>query len=157
MKLEKRFEAKDNQLYRIGSAEAVDVSTMAKQVRWSDVEPEPEAYNEAFLAELRDALKAAEATGAYVFIEPVCDKAIDTPALTEQCIAAMKHCARRIKDCASVAGFALPGAFAATGFAPNTSAALFIEALSQKHAQYVFFCKKSDIHNASCPSEIVLY
>lgn len=138
MKLEKLFEVKDGRLYKVGGEE-VDVAGMAKTVRWSEVEPAPEAYDEAFLASLRDELKNLEAQKKFVYIDAVFDKEGE-PA---QFIAAMKHCARRIKDCVSVAGFALPAALTAGGFAEGSVAVDFVAELSQKHAQYVFFCKNA--------------
>ena len=86
---------------------------------------------EDFLAKLRDDLKALEDKKEFVFIEPVFDK----NAGAEQFTAAMKHCARRIKDCVSVIGFAIPSEILA-------SKAFYIEELSAKHAQYCFFCKE---------------
>ena len=138
MKLEKLFEVKDNRLYRIGGEE-VKIDGMARPVRWSEVEPETEAYDEAFLANLRDELKALEPQDAFVYIDAVFDREGDAAQFT----AAMKHCARRIKDCVSVAGFAIPGQIAGGGFAEGSPAAEFVEELSHKHAQYVFFCKNA--------------
>ena len=156
MKLEKIFEAKEKRLFRIGG-DAVDTKNMAEKVRWSDVEPQPEAYDEAFLAALRDRLKAAEAVGKYAFIEPVYDRADGS---VEQFTAAMKHCARRIKDCASVAGFALPAELLQGGFGPDSAAASYMAALSEKHAQYVYFCAREAAGRApegAAPDNIVLY
>lgn len=136
MKLEKLFEVKNNRLYRIGGEE-VATAGMAKRVTWSQVEPNADEYDEAFLAALRDELKNLEAQKKFVYIDAVFDKD-GTP---EQFTAAMKHCARRIKDCVSVAGFAIPEQLAAGGFAEGAAAANFMLEISQKHAQYVYFCK----------------
>ncbi len=161
MKLEKVFEVKEARLYKIGGAEQTNPERMAKAVAWSAVEPSLEAYDEAFLATLRDELKNDEATGTFVFIEPIVDKPITDAASYEQFTAAMKHCARRIKDCVSVAGFAIPAALVATGFAPGSIATAYREALSEKHAQYVFFCKRSDVAQSgtadAVPADTVLY
>lgn len=157
MKLEKRFEAKKNQLYSIGGAAVTDVSTLAEVVRWSDVEPNFGEYDEAFLAALRDELKQVETADSFVFIEPVCDKVVDSATFAEQVTAAMKHCARRIKDCASVIGFAVPDEFVAGGFAANGAAAAFMEALSQKHRHYVYFCKRHAVIGKNYPDNVVLY
>ncbi|MBR4600612.1 MAG: hypothetical protein IKO39_11270 [Treponema sp.] len=130
MKLERLFEVKESKLYTI-EGEGVSTAGKAFCVKWSDVEGNPEEYNEDFLAKLRDDLKALEDKKEFVFIEPVFDK----NAGAEQFTAAMKHCARRIKDCVSVIGFAIPAEILA-------SKAFYIEELSAKHAQYCFFCKE---------------
>lgn len=137
MKLEKIFAVKDNRLYKIGGGE-VSMDGMAKRVAWSQVEPTPGEYNEAFLAALRDELKALDARGAFVYIDAVYDRDGDAA----QFAAAMKHCARRIKDCVSVAGFSVPERLADGGFADGSAAAEYMRELSQKHGQYVYFCKK---------------
>ena len=118
------------------------VSTEGKNfpVKWSDVEGNPEEYNEDFLAKLRDELKSLEEKKEFVFIEPIFDKAADA----EQFTAAMKHCARRIKDCVSVIGFAIPNEI-------FENRAFYTEELSTKHAHYCFFCKKN------AESDVVLY
>ena len=136
MKLEKIFEVKDGRLYRIGGGE-VSTDGMAERVRWSDVEPESGVYDETFLAALRDELKACEAQGTFAYIDAVFDRDGDAAQFT----AAMKHCARRIKDCASVAGFSIPGQLADGGFGEGAAAATYMQELSQKHAHYVYFCK----------------
>lgn len=138
MKLEKIFAVKDNRLYKIGGGE-VSVDGMAKRVAWSQVEPIPGEYDEAFLAALRDELKALDARGAFVYIDAVYDRDGDAA----QFAAAMKHCARRIKDCVSVAGFSVPERLADGGFADGSAASEYMRELSQKHGQYVYFCKKS--------------
>ena len=131
MKLERLFEVKNSKLYTV-SGESVSTDGKAFPVKWSDVEGGPEEYNEDFLAKLRDDLKTLEEKNSFVFIEPVFDKNADY----EQFTAAMKHTARRIKDCISVIGFAIPVEILA-------NRAYYIEELSAKHQQYCFFCKES--------------
>lgn len=141
MRLEKLFEVKERKLFKIADGSEVAVlPEMAVRVRWSDVEPEEGAYNESFLADLRNELKSLEARGAFVLVEPVCDKREDAEPL----IAAMKHTARRIKDCAAVVGFAVPEELLG-------SADEYIAELGAKHAHYCFFCKKP------LKSDVVLY
>ena len=130
MKLERLFEVKEGKLYTV-AGEPFSTEGKAFPVKWSDVEGNPEEYNEDSLAKLRDDLKALEDKKEFVFIEPVFDK----NGGAEQFTAAMKHCARRIKDCVSVIGFAIPSEILA-------SKAFYIEELSAKHAQYCFFCKE---------------
>ncbi len=131
MKLEKLFEAKENKLFKLSGEEVPLSKEMVFPVKWSDVEGNPEEYNEEFLAKLREDLKSLESDGKFVFIEPEFDK--DGGA--EQFTAAMKHCARRIKDCRSVIGFAIPAQVKA-------NAADYQEALLEKHGHYVFFAKE---------------
>lgn len=139
MKLERLFEVKDSKLYAV-SGESVPVDGKAFPVKWSDVEAGAEEYNEDFLAKLRDDLKVLEEKKQFVFIEPVFDKNADY----EQFTAAMKHTARRIKDCVSVIGFAIPVEIL-------ENRAYYIEELSAKHQQYCFFCKES------AGTDVVLY
>ena len=131
MKLERLFDAKNGKLYD-KNGEVVSLEGKIFPVKWSDVEENPEEYNEDFLAKLRDELKSLEGNGKFVFIEPIFDK----NASAEQFTAAMKHCARRIKDCVSVIGFSIPDEI-------FENRANYIEEISAKHAHYCFFCKKT--------------
>ena len=140
MKLERLFEVKDNKLFKISGEEVALSSLIVKTINWTSVENGPEEYNEEFLAKLRDELKGLESLNKFSFIEPVFDKDGDIPSF----VAAMKHCARRIKDCISVVGFAIPEEAVA-------EKDLFIEELSQKHQQYSYFCKKN------ISKDVVLY
>ncbi|MBR1722471.1 MAG: 23S rRNA (adenine(2030)-N(6))-methyltransferase RlmJ [Treponema sp.] len=139
MKLERLFEVKDNKLYKV-SGEEVSPEGKAFPVKWSEVEAGAEEYNEDYLAKLREDLKSKEEKKEFVFIEPVFDK----DAGFEQFTAAMKHTARRIKDCVSVIGFAIPDAVVA-------QKDYYIEELSAKHGHYCFFCKQK------LESSMVLY
>ena len=139
MKLERLFEVKESKLFAI-SGEGISTEGKAYPVKWSDVENGVEEYNEDFLAKLRDDLKVLEEKNQFVFIEPSFDK----NAGYEQFTAAMKHTARRIKDCVSVIGFAIPAEVL-------ENKAFYIEELSAKHQQYCFFCKQ----NAG--TDVVLY
>lgn len=136
MKLERLFEVKGSQLYKISGEKFAITEENIRTVRWSDVEGEAEVYNEEYLAQLRDELKALEEKNHFVIIEPVFDK--NCPA--EQFTAAMKHTARRIKDCVSVIGFALPSEIEA-------EKDFYIEELSAKHAQYCFFSKNLQLES----------
>ena len=130
MKLDRLFEVKGGKLFKISGEEYPLSEKNVKSLKWSEVEGAPEDYNEEFLAELRDELKSLEEKNEFVFIEPVLDK----NASVEQFTAAMKHTARRIKDCVSVIGFALPKE-------AEAQKDFFIEELSAKHQQYCFFSK----------------
>lgn len=154
MKLEPLFTVKENKLYKIEDNTTVELSELKFiDVAWSTVELEDEAYNEEYLAQLRDELKALETTGKFAVIAPVVDKAFETPEQIELYINAFNHTARRIKDCVSVVGFTLPEAVCAKGFEPGTPAGNFMDTLAIKHAQYVYFAK-----TGSAPADkIVLY
>ena len=152
MKLDPIFTVKQNKLYKIADNSNVDISTLQRiEIKWSQVELADEAYNEEYLAELRNQLKALEETGAFAILIPIVDKPLETPEQTELFINAFNHTARRIKDCASVAGFELPETLTAKGFGEGTPAADFMETLAIKHAQYVYFVK-----NADAPENIVI-
>lgn len=90
-------------------------------------------YNEAYLADLRDFLKTLEKIGTDAIIVPVLNgnKTLDVKKFVERAL----HIARRIKDCEGVAGFALPDDAALN---PET-VSMFIDAMSVKHPQYVYF------------------
>lgn len=110
-------------------------------VAFSDVSFGAEKYNEAFLASLRENLKAAEASLAKFVISPFSKNALSSIDDALEMTAAFKHCARRIKDCESVAGFEIPGAFFALGCAEEL-AENFVQELAEKHPNYLFFREK---------------
>lgn len=83
-----------------------------------------------YLAALRVFLKSIEAYGAYAIVVPISDCG------AERLTQAMCHTARRIKDCASVIGFALPDALT------ESEATTFTDAMSAKHAHYVYFSNR---------------
>ncbi|MCR5764241.1 MAG: hypothetical protein K6G00_12750 [Treponema sp.] len=159
MKLEKRFLSKDNRLYKIDGTEcsvsdipalkgsacineqaAQSVSSFSCiEVEWSLIGCNEESYNEEFLAGFRDFLKVLDEKQLFVFIIPVADKMPSSPEEKNAFVASMKHCARRIKDCISVVGFALPASD--IGIEPS----FFIEELSEKHSHYVFFSKEDSV------------
>lgn len=134
MKLERLFEVKKSKLFKVSGEEFPVSSKNIKSVKWNEVEGAPEEYNEEFLAQLRDELKSLEEKKEFVFIEPVFDKTGLNENSIEQFTAAMKHTARRIKDCISVIGFAIPAEV-------ETKKDFYIAELSQKHQQYCFFSK----------------
>lgn len=190
MKIEAKFEAKNNKLYGIFSGQEISVDfnsampvadfckvagdfsaikekipgsaekVMAVVLPREKVEPEPEAYDESFLAEFREVLKQAEETELFVVILPCAGEFLAEKA--EEFTAAMKHTARRIKDCSSVVGFAVPDALASLGFCEGQPAEFFVEELSCKHAHYVYFAKKAAVEKSTLLSEalqlpLVLY
>jgi len=159
MKLDALFKSKDNRLYTLDGAEVTVVgcpvlaaekcasgtvpadsccgaeSLCAVELPWTLVGTEEGGYNEEFLAGLRDWLKALEAEKRFAFIVPVSQGVLgdaDGVSFT----ASMKHCARRVKDCISVAGFAVP---------EGVDSESFRAALREKHEQYVYFSRDEKI------------
>ena len=152
MKLDPIFTVKQNKLYKLEDNSQVDISTLQRiEIKWSQVELADEAYNEEYLAALRDQLKDLENMGKFAILVPVVDKPLEAPEQTELFINAYNHTARRVKDCVSVAGIELPKELTSKGFGPGTPAADFMETLAIKHAQYVYFAKE-----AVAPENIVI-
>ena len=134
MKLDPIFTVKNKKLYKIADNSEVDISTLKRiEIPWTTVEIEDGAYNEEFLALLREQLKHLEETGIFAVLVPVADKPLENADQTEAFINAYNHTARRVKDCTSVAGFEL--------IPQLKSPQDFIDALAVKHAQYVYFTK----------------
>ena len=138
MKLDPIFTVKQNKLYKIEDNTNVDISSLKRvEIKWSTVELADEAYNEEYLAQLRDQLKAMDDAGQFAVLVPVVDKPLETAEQTELFINAFNHTARRVKDCISVAGIELPKELTKQGFDAGTPAADFMDILAIKHAQYV--------------------
>lgn len=150
MKFEAKFKAEKNKLYTLDgtpvAAEGCRIITARPGValdlndgefaglcvNWNDAGRDEDSYNEEFLAGLRDQLKELEERHIFVFIIPMADSNEPGSAEEDAFIASFKHCARRIKDCECVAGFAVPEC---------VDAACFISELSAKHGHYIFFSK----------------
>ena len=103
--------------FSAGVAEA-DVSALAAKganlilfcVALDTIMPAPDSFNEAALARLREVLKKAEEkrVAAVLAIESRREVAEREGAANELFISAAEHAARRLKDCASLIGFAAP-------------------------------------------------
>ncbi len=146
MKLEPIFTVKNSKLYKITDDTLVDTSTLQRiDIPWSTVEIEEESYNEEYLAQLREQLKAMENAGKFAVLVPVADKTLDTPEQEEAFINAFNHTARRVKDCVSVAGMELPPQL--------KDKQAFMDTLAIKHAQYVYFTKAEN----PLSDDIVIY
>ena len=146
MKLEPIFTVKNSKLYKITDDTLVDTSTLQRiDIPWSTVEIEEESYNEEYLAQLREQLKAMENAGKFAVLVRVADKALDTPEQEEAFINAFNHTARRVKDCVSVAGMELPPQL--------KDKQAFMDTLAIKHAQYVYFTKAEN----PLSDDIVIY
>ena len=155
MKLDPIFTVKNHELFKISDNTRVDPSTLKKiEINWSTVELSDEAYNEEYLAQLREDLKQFESMNTFAVLVPVIDKPLETPEQTELFINAFNHTARRVKDCTSVAGFELPMPIASKGFAPDSPATAFMETLAIKHAQYVYFVKNGSAAQNDVPDNI---
>ena len=161
MKLDPIFTVKQNKLYKIEDNSPVDISTLKFiEIKWSTVELSDEAYNEEYLAQLREDLKQLDEKNEFAVLIPVADKPLENQEQLELFINAYNHTARRVKDCVSVAGMELAPQLLIKGFAPDSPACQFMETLAVKHAQYVYFAKAEEAKKA--PSEapkdlIVLY
>ncbi|MBP5602186.1 MAG: hypothetical protein J6X78_05605 [Treponema sp.] len=161
MKLDPIFTVKQNKLYKLADNTLLDITTLKHmEIKWSEVELADEAYNEEYLAELREELKRLEAQNLFAVLIPVVDKPLQTPEQIELFINAFNHTARRVKDCVSVAGLELAPELIQQGFESDSPADQFMETLAIKHAQYVYFVKKAEIQKLtfSAPEDkIVLY
>lgn len=147
MKLDPIFTVNQNKLFKIENNSEVDINTLEKiEIKWSTVELADEAYNEEYLAALRDNLKSYDDAGKFAILIPVVDKAMETPEQIELFINAFNHTARRVKDCISVAGMELPEQLIKTG---TENIQLFIETLAKKHAQYIYFTKDENLNDNS--------
>lgn len=134
MKLDPIFTVKNKKLYKISDGNEADTAALKRiDIPWSTVELEDEVYNEEFLAQLRDQLKALEASNTFAVLVPVVDKPLDTSDQEEAFTNAFNHTARRVKDCISVAGLELPSQL--------KDKQSFMDTLAVKHAQYVYFTK----------------
>ena len=153
MKLDPIFTVKNHKLFKISDNSAVDAAALKKiQIKWSEVELAEESYNEEYLANLREELKAMDDAGTFAVLVPVVDKPLDSAEQIEAFINTYNHTARRVKDCVSVAGFVLPEEITSKGFDAGTPAADFMETLAIKHAQYVYFTG-----NVNAPENIVVF
>lgn len=150
MKLDPKFKAENGKLFFLDGKEfdstravKIDAADFVKNAglsntevpyavltSWSSVGLDEDSYNEVFLAKLRDVLKEFEEKNCYAIIVPVADVTVESAAQKENLTASMKHCARRIKDCENVIGFSVPA---------EADKSFFIEELSAKHKQYIFF------------------
>lgn len=117
----------------------------------------PDDFDESFLASLREVLKEAENSEAVFCIKPVLQvSSINSEEDLENITALFYHIARRIKDCACVAGFALPEMGADT----QKCAVSLIEALKKKHPEYVYILSSMDFASAlneTYPARLACY
>lgn len=157
MKLEPLFTSKENQLYDLSGklvptdgcvvlkAESLNESYSVPsgngrpyliQISWKQIGLDETSYNEELLASLRDFLKVLESKNLFTLMEAASGEKELSAQQKSDFTASCKHCARRIKDCRSVIGFALP---------QEVDPDEFAEELSQKHAHYIYFTKNPSL------------
>ena len=126
-----------------GTAEIPSEKNTVTAVPWHSVELEPGVYNEEILAALRTYLKKLEDNGRFAFIVPKSEESLSDADSASSFISAMVHTARRIKDCESVIGFALPEQFirndGSAGISADGYSRWFINDMNVKHSHYVYF------------------
>ena len=157
MKLDPIFTIKNHTLFKISDNSQFATSELKQiEIAWSTVELAEDSYNEEYLAQLREELKAMDDSGSFAVLVPVVDKPLENPEQLEAFINTFNHTARRIKDCVSLAGFVLPSQIASKGFDSGTPADSFMETLAIKHAQYVYFIKAGTEQESNIPDNISL-
>lgn len=159
MKLQPLFTVKSNELYTAGGtpvhfkfiplsdlkipAGAQPGDFFLISIAERDVAPAEDSYDEAFLARFRDFLKTLEENGQFAVLHIVpgdADGVLHSGADSEcvqSYVSCVKHTARRVKDCASVAGVEIDGTFAAEHSCEKVQ--FLIDELKVKHPQYVYF------------------
>lgn len=123
-----------------------DYSVVGVKVPVKSVEISDGNYNEEILAKFRDCLKNIENGKSFVFVIPVVEKSFETSEDADSVISAMKHTARRIKDCQAVVGFEIPVQFLekdkSSALDENSWTMWFVSEMSAKHQHYLYFAEK---------------
>lgn len=139
----------------------VGVKVPVKTVELSDGN-----YNEDILAKFRDVLKSFENSNLFFFVIPVIEQKFSNAEEADSVISAMKHTARRIKDCESVVGFEIPVEFlsqdAGKVLDENSWTMWFVSEMSAKHKHYLYFVseivvKETDSYANVSEKDFVLY
>ena len=107
------------------------------------------------MALFRESLKKLEGTGSVFLLKPLLAGAVSTEEDAENLCALFYHIARRVKDCACVAGFDLSALDADV-----KRKASVIDALKKKHPEYVYLLKNKEEAAAiesEYPNRLVLY
>lgn len=115
----------------------------------------PDEFDESFLAAFRESLKKLEGTASVFLLKPLYAGAVSTEEDAENLCALFYHIARRVKDCACVAGFDLSALDADV-----KRKASVIDALKKKHPEYVYSLKNKEEASAiesEYPNRLVLY
>jgi len=142
MKLDPVFEVKNNSLFLIADGSAVNPSSFSfVEFNQSDIELDEEVYNEETLAAWREDFLLKDEKGEYVVLAPHASMDLSNALNFERFCNTCNHSARRVKDCKSVAGFLFDESFLSADAESRISA--FVELLSKKHAQYVYFVQKT--------------
>ena len=157
MKLEPLFTVKENSLFTIQGnpvnlsfTELTDIknppalagdSFYKIVINQKTIEPEDESYNEEFLAELRDFLKQLDEKKQTAVLSIIPYESEMDAESAELYTACVKHTARRVKDCISVAGVFIESALVNRD--SSSRLMMFEDELLLKHQQYVFFARKT--------------
>lgn len=115
----------------------------------------PDEFDEAFLASFRESLKKLEESGSAFLLKPLLAGAVATEEDAENLNALFYHIARRLKDCACVAGFDLSALDADAKHKAGV-----IDALKKKHPEYVYLLKdkaEAAAIEGDYPGRLVLY
>ena len=115
----------------------------------------PDEFDESFLAAFRESLKKLEGTGSVFLLKPLLAGAVATEEDAENLNALFYHIARRLKDCACVAGFDLSALDADV-----KCKASVIDTLKKKHPEYVYLLKDKEeatTIEGEYPNRLVLY
>ncbi|MCF0242071.1 MAG: hypothetical protein HUK25_05495 [Treponema sp.] len=146
MKLDSVFKVIDNKLFRI-SDDTEENPSLFSVVDFfqSDIELDEEVYNEEQLAVWREEFLSKDEKGEFLILAPHSNLDLSNALNFERFLNTCNHTARRVKDCKSVAGFL----FDETFLSENTENRIeeFINLLSKKHSQYVYFVSKSVAEN----------
>lgn len=100
----------------------------------SDIETRKGVYNERLLADIHD--KLADESG-WFYIDLIPNDGVGA----KQFIDAIYHVARRLKDCANIAGVVIPAMMFEEGDGAVQS---LVAKISSKHSQYRYFVHKKD-------------
>ena len=104
-------------------------------------------YNEELLAGLREVLKPLEEKGVFCFILPESSKAVEDADQADSLIKAFVHAARRLKDCQSIVGFAIPEVMLekdkGAELGEESWSRWFVNDMNVKHSHYVYFVNRA--------------
>lgn len=173
MKLDPLFKLENNKLFTIDGKNVipnfVDITSIDSEnnllensffrllINQSQIETEPECYNEEYLAKLRDFLKVMEEKNQFVILNIIpglkesdiqkiaSGKSYDDKVVTY--IDSIKHVTRRVKDCASVIGIDINEKFIEDDSVNKVF--VLIDEILKKHGHYIYFIKNASFYDFS--------
>lgn len=173
MKLDPLFKLENNKLFTIDGKNVipnfVDITSIDSEnnllensffrllINQSQIETEPECYNEEYLAKLRDFLKVMEEKNQFVILNIIpglkesdiqkiaSGNSYDDKVVTY--IDSIKHATRRVKDCASVIGIDINEKFIEDDSVNKVF--VLIDELLKKHGHYIYFIKNASFYDFS--------